>query len=245
MANADTAITGLQKRYVNLVKMGDKLPAGEIIRTPESLDLEELMKSLPPGFQQEQGPVSSESEALRPAGEGEASPQPSETESSVNHTAFALAFLGWDTTSDKAAGLAGCGACFRRLGLWMYQPKENGAPPVYDTLEVASEHMEYCPWINGQAQSGTGKASDKHQELRNGWELLAQGLKVKHRRLARASMPSDTSRAVSEVSSLDIPGMDEVESEEKKASDREWLSKIRRMRQMLHVKSPKRKSNAA
>lgn len=246
VANADTAITGLQKRYMNLVKMGDKLPSSDIIRTPDSFDSEETIKILPPGFtEQGERPMSRESEAP-PASEGEATPaQPSETEPSINHTAFALAFFGWDTTSEEAAGLAGCGACFRRLGLWMYKPKENGAPPVYDALEVDKEHMEYCPWINGQAQSGSGKASDKHQELRSGWELLAQGLKVKHRRRTRASMSRDTSRAVSEVSSMDTPGVDEAKSEEKKASDREWLAKIRRMRQMLHVKSPKRKSNPA
>ena len=231
---------------MNLVNMGDKLPANDIIRTPESLNLEEMIRILPPGFQNhEQRPLSSGSEPTGPTGEGEEASQPQQPEQSINQTAFALAVFGWDTTSDEAAGLAGCGACFRRLGLWMYKPKENGAPPVYDALEVANEHMEYCPWINGPAQSGTGKASDKQQELRSGWELLAQGLKVKHRRLVRASMSRDTSRAVSEVSSPDGPVLNEADSESKKASDREWFAKIRRMRQMLHVKSPKRKSTAS
>ena len=124
----------------------------------------------------------------------------------------------------------------------MYKPKENGAAPVYDALEVANEHMEYCPWVNGQAQSGSGKASDKNHELRSGWKLLAQGLKVKHRRRTRASMSREASRAVSEVSSQDGPEPSEADSESKKVSDREWFAKIRRMRQMLHVKSPKRKS---
>ncbi|RJE27504.1 hypothetical protein PHISCL_00090 [Aspergillus sclerotialis] len=246
VANPDTAITGLQKRYMNLVKMGDKLPANDITRTPESLDLEEMIKILPPDFQnQEQLPFSRESERTRPTAEGEETqeqPQPEQPEQPINQTAFALAFFGWDTTLDEAAGLAGCRACFRRLGLWMYKPKENGAAPVYDALEVANEHMEYCPWVNGQAQSGTGKALDKHHELRSGWELLAQGLKVKHRRRMRMSMSRETSRAVSEVSSQDGPVPSEVDSESKKASDREWFAKIRRMRQMLHVKSPKRKS---
>lgn len=222
--------------------MGDKLPSVDIIRTPEKLDLDEMVKIFPLENSEEQEQrQSTESDSNQP-GEGDHPPQT--TELSINRVAFALAFFGWDTTSDETAGLAGCAACFRRLGLWMYKPKENGAAPVYDTLEVGNEHMEYCPWISGQAQSGTGKASDMSQELRSGWELLAQGLKVKHRRRTRASMSRDTSRAVSEVSSTDGPVVDEGDNETRKASDREWWTKIRRVRQMLQVKSPKRKTNA-
>ncbi|RMJ22118.1 hypothetical protein PHISP_07017 [Aspergillus sp. HF37] len=245
VSNSDTAIAGLRSRYFNLAKMGDKLPSNNIIRTPETLDLGEMMKILPEGFQEQaQRPKSAQPETA-PGGESEDNAQPTETESSINETAFALAFFGWDTTSSETAGLAECAACFRRLGLWMYKPKENGAAPVYDTLEVANEHMEYCPWINGQAQSGTGKATDKPQELRSAWELLVQGLRVNHRRRTRASMSRDTSRAASETSSMDAPVGDEADQETRKESDKAWWAKIRRMRQMLQVKSSKRKSNPA
>jgi hypothetical protein len=245
VSNSDTAIAGLRSRYFNLAKMGDKLPSNDIIRTPETLDLGEMAKMLQAaGFQEQtQRPESAQPETA-PAGENEDNAQLTETESSINQTAFALAFFGWNTTSSETAGLAECAACFRRLGLWMYKPKENGTAPVYDMLEVANEHMEYCPWINGQAQSGTGKATDKPQELRSAWELLVQGLRVNHRRRTRASMSRDASRAVSETSSVE-PGADEADQETRKESDQAWWAKIRRMRQMLQVKSSKRKSNPA
>lgn len=242
VTNSDIAITGLQKRYLNLSKMGDKLPSDDIIQTSEAFNVDDMIGNLPESFQREQ-----QSEPSQEAASAEAQSNPSqqpEIVSPINKAAFTLAFFGWDTVADGAAGLAECTACFRRLGLWMYKPKKDGSAPVYDFMEVASEHMEYCPWINGQAQSGTGSATDKHHELRNGWELLAQGLKVKHRRRARASASRDTSRAVSETSSLDGPLLDEGDDENRRASDREWWAKIRRMKEMLHVKSPKtRRSN--
>lgn len=128
----------------------------------------------------------------------------------------------------------------------MYKPKDNGEIRVYDGLEVANEHMEYCPWISGQAQSGAGKPTDKPESLHNGWEVLSQALKVHHRRRIRSTASMDTLRAGSETPSIaDGPVVDEgVDEEKKKATDREWWSKIRRMKQVLNVKSPRRKSTA-
>lgn len=258
LANPDTAISGLKKRYLNLVNMEDKLPSSDAMQTPESLNLEEIIRDLPTGFtdpEKPAGTTTSQSESQpeaqpetpKPNGENqEVIPQSQEgsQDNTVNRAAFALALFGWDAVSDGVAGLAGCGACFRRLGLWMYKPKDNGEIRVYDRLEVANEHMEYCPWINGQAQSGTGKPTDKPELLRNGWEALSQALKVKHRRRIRSAASMDTLRAGSETpSTVDGPVVDEgVDEETKKATDREWWSKIRRMRQVLHIKSPKRKS---
>lgn len=245
VTNSDTAISGLQKRYFNLSKMGDKLPSDDIMQTPEALNLDEIIGSLPENFQREQQPEQSQEMPSAEEGQNDQSQRP-ETVPPINKAAFTLAFFGWDTVADGAAGLAECVACFRRLGLWMYKPKQDGSAPVYEAMDVASEHMEYCPWVNGQTQSGTGSVTDKHHELRNGWELLAQGLKVKHRRRARASASRDTSRAVSEApSSPDGPFLDEGNDESRKASDREWWAKIRRMKEMLHVKSPKTKRTSA
>jgi hypothetical protein len=47
LANPDVAIAGLWERYVNIVKMGDKLPADNIIQTPEGFDIEALINILP------------------------------------------------------------------------------------------------------------------------------------------------------------------------------------------------------
>lgn len=252
--------------------MEDKLPAENIVQTPESFDLDGIINVLPekftepekqnetseaqtqletqpepqPATQQETQPET-QSETPK-AGENQVNvPKPEETAQKIppiNKAAIALALFGWDTVSDGAAGLAGCGACFRRLGLWMYKPKDNGEIRVYDALEVANEHMEYCPWINSQAQSGTGNPAEKPEALRNGWELLAQALKVKNRRQIRSTASMDTLRAGSEAPSIeDGPVVDGgVDQETKKATDREWWSKIRRMRQVLNVKSPRRKS---
>lgn len=264
LANPDTAIYGLKTRYLNLVKMEDKLPSNDAIKTPESLDFDEIVLALPTGFTDPEKPVGTtvsqpesqlepqteaQPETPKPDGENqETAPQSQEKpqNTTVNRAAFALALFGWDIISEGAAGLAGCGACFRRLGLWMYKPKDNGEIRVYDGLEVANEHMEYCPWISGQAQSGAGKPTDKPESLHNGWEVLSQALKVHHRRRIRSTASMDTLRAGSETPSIaDGPVVDEgVDEEKKKATDREWWSKIRRMKQVLNVKSPRRKSTA-
>lgn len=250
------AVSGLQTRYLNLVKMGDKLPEKASIQTPAGLDFDEILRALPKGFTNpdrsareeqtgEQAGEQTEAQPETPKPDSEAqndTPQQEPTEPPVNQAAYALALFGWDTVSDGAAGLAGCGACFRRLGLWMYKPKDNGEVRVYDALEVASEHMEYCPWIDGVAQSGTGKPNEKPEALRSGWQVLAQSLKVQHRRRIRSTASMDTLRAGSETPSMfDGPAVDdEADTEAKKAGDREWWSKIRRMKEVLNVKSPRK-----
>ncbi|KAL4895223.1 C3HC zinc finger-like-domain-containing protein [Aspergillus ambiguus] len=242
LANPDTAITGLQSRYSRVAKLADQLPAQDIIQSPDSFDIEEMLSIFPVEKFQDPEPQADGPEAhtVHPTSEAQETPQNLHpTPLSVNKTAFSLAFFGWDTVSDGAAGLLGCRSCFRRLGLWMYRPKENGGAPLYDSLDLAQEHMEYCPWICGTAQSGTGKASDKEDDLASGWQLLAQALKVKHRRHIRSST-SGHSRAPSEAPSTDSFAVDETNDEARKASDREWWAKLRRIRHVLKVKAPER-----
>lgn len=259
LSNPDAAISGLQKRYLNLVKMDGKLPAEEAIQTPESLDLDEIISLLPTGFVEPDKPSETaelekqpettqpeipRSETKEEGGNQESAPRAQGEISqkiTINRAALSLALFGWDTVSDGAAGLAACGACFRRLGLWMYKPKDRDTE-LDNQLEVASEHMEYCPWISGQAQSGTGKPTDKPEALRSGWQVSVQALKVKHRRQIRSAASMDTLRGGSETPSvMDGSVVDsEVDEETKKATDREWWSKIRRMRQILNVNSPRK-----
>ncbi|KAJ5105646.1 hypothetical protein NUU61_002993 [Penicillium alfredii] len=194
--NGDAAISGLHKRYLNLVKMADQLPGNNVIQPPEGLDLEEIIKILPEEWSKTSDqPAEAINTENEPAGNNqttEAAESQSPKNPPINPSAFTLAFFGWDTTSDGAAGLVGCTACFRRLGLWMYKPKENGDVTVYTSLDAASEHMEYCPWIDRCSQSGTGKPTEKVEGLHSGWELVAQALKVKHRRLLRSVASMDT-----------------------------------------------------
>lgn len=256
LTNTDTALAGLRDRYLNLVKMGDKLPADNTIQTPEGFDLGALIKILPGGWLQEtdQAPeVNPEKEAND--GDQEAAPQPSiedlqqstetpkqsaEAAYPINRAALAMSLFGWNSVADGAAGLVECRACFRRLGLWMYKPRENGDVTVYTSLDVTTEHMEYCPWIDRRAQSGTGRPNEKTDDLRCGWEVVAEAVKVKHRRRIRSRASMDmihTNASTPSVESVEGGG-----DEEKKKADREWWAKIRRMRQVLTTKSPRRKS---
>jgi Rsm1-like. len=253
LANPDTAIAGLRERYIGIAKLGDKLPAHEIIQTPEGFDIEALIKILPEDWSTDpHNPSNENTTEVISASDQEALSQPSTptpaaaiskpaapSAQSINKAALALAFFGWNAVADAAAGLVGCKACFRRLGLWMYKPKENGDVTVYSSLEVATEHMEYCPWIDRLAQSGTGRANEKPDELRSGWEAVVEALKVKHRRRIR-STTFDSPRTERSTSPAETFGGEE-DAEKKKTADREWWAKIRRMRQVLTTKTPRHK----
>ncbi|OJK02389.1 hypothetical protein ASPACDRAFT_1854367 [Aspergillus aculeatus ATCC 16872] len=243
LSNPDVATSGLCTRYSNLVKMADQLPEYTTIQTPESLDLDAIIGTLPTDFGGNEKPHEDiGSDTPQETENGQDSDQTiASSELAINKTAFALALFGWDSVPDGTAGLAGCSVCFRRLGLWMYKPKANGTAALYDSLDVIIEHMEYCPWVNGTAQSGTGRASEKPENLRCGWQLLSQALQVRHRRHVRSTV-SVSSRAPSEAPSTDELVVDDSNPEAKKARDREWWAKLRRMRQVLNVKSPRKKS---
>ncbi|KAJ5835755.1 hypothetical protein N7447_001781 [Penicillium robsamsonii] len=238
LTNCDSALLGLHKRYTNISEMGEKLPADDIIQIPEGLDLDVIIKGLPEEWfkEAEKPAVSTDGETQPTTADNQDS---TKTHKHVNRAALALALLGWDTASDGAAGLVGCGACFRRLGLWMYKPKDNGDVTVYTSLDVADEHMEYCPWIDKVAQSGTGRPNEKLAELRAGWQMVAEAVKVKHRRRLRTMASADTLRTDPETPT-EATG-EEENADAKKKADREWWAKIRRVRQVLTAKSPKRK----
>ena len=245
LTNADSAISGLRSRYFRLANLGDKLPSHDSIQTPDGFDFDVLVKSLPDDWFKH----STESpETSKPASElnrdsNRTILEPTvESPQKINQAALTMAFFGWDSTVDGSADLAACRACFRRLGLWMYKPKANGDISVYTSLDAAAEHMDYCPWIDRTAQSGTGKANEKTVNLRSGWEIVAEAVKVKHRRRVRSTASVDTLRTEPNTPA-DIPSDEDAGNEEtKKAADREWWAKIRRMRHVLTHKSPRRKA---
>ncbi|KAJ0426345.1 C3HC zinc finger protein [Aspergillus carlsbadensis] len=241
LTNPDIAIFGLRARYTRLLKLADQLPDRGSLHAPEGFDAKSIMATLPdPRLQLE----ATETPRAPSVNSLERDSQPTVQADPFNEAAFVLAFFGWDTV-EGAPGLTSCGACFRRLGLWIYKSKDGEEASSNDSLEVANEHMEYCPWINGKTQSGIGKPSEKTGALQSGWEALAQAVKVKRLRQTRSSTPMG-SRAGSEAPSMnDDPVFDEVNDDVKQAKDREWWAKIRRMRQVLNVKSPKRKPSTA
>ncbi|KAL4785223.1 C3HC zinc finger-like-domain-containing protein [Aspergillus varians] len=246
LTNPDTAISNFQTRYSHLLKMADQLPGSESLQVPEGFNAKDIISVLPTGALEafEARQEITETQQPVPANSEESTSQiPVQNDASVNESAFVLAFLGWDSV-DGSVDMAACGACFRRLGFWMYKSKGNSDAPTPDPLDAANEHMEYCPWINSRAQSGTGKLSEKTEGLHSGWELLVQALKVKHLRQTRSSIPMG-SRAGSEAPSADDFVIHEPNDDIKKAKDREWWAKLRRMRQILNVKSPKRKPSTS
>jgi hypothetical protein len=233
---------------LKLVDMKDKLPADENIQTPESCDLDGIIKLLPedwfknpassPGSANEQNTTDGDAQ-VNNDNQGSV-PAPSiDRLQLINKRALALSLFGWESVGDGAAGLVSCKACFRRLGLWMYKPKDNGDVTVYSSLDVSQEHMEYCPWIDPISQSGTGKANERKESLRSGWEVVAEAVKVKNRRYLRSAASMDTLRSEANTPTPDDPhnGGDE---ESKKKADREWWARLRRIRQSLTTKSPRK-----
>lgn len=234
------------------MKMGDKLPSEDAVQCPEGFDLDTLIKVLPDDWSKEADKPAEQAEPeTQPSADGaeptsqpaQPATEPTAPPTSINKAALALACFGWDSVADGAAGLVGCKACFRRLGLWMYKPKENGDVTVYTSLDVASEHMEYCPWIDRSAQSGTGNPNEKMDNLRSGWQIVVEGCKVKQRRRLRSMASTNTLNSrPSTPFEENIP--DEETEESRKSADREWWAKIRRVRHALTSKSS-RKSTAS
>src|SRR5262249_51698472 len=133
-------------------------------------------------------------------------------ERDIDKVAFILAFFGWDLCGDAQAGLAGCGACFRRLGLWMYKPKEDGSISVYTYLDIVNEHLDYCPWISSKTQSGVEKkvgTAARGEEPRSGWEVLYQAVKNIHRRRIRSVSSSEQSSQEPPAGSTEAAGIDD------------------------------------
>ncbi|EEP76358.1 predicted protein [Uncinocarpus reesii 1704] len=236
LAKPDHALKGLKDRYVKLCSLAQKLPARERIVLPENMNLDELIKMIPledlSASQLQTGSTHAGKESLQNV-EGETGRQAGQaTQTPINQPALSLALFGWDLCGDMHAGLASCNACFRRLGLWMYNPKEDGSSSIYPNLDVVNEHLDYCPWINAATQSGTQKKPGQAA----GWEILERVIRNLYRRKTWSAEPT--------ASVLDDQDENqdskEVDAEARKAKDREWWARLRRVRQALQVKGPKK-----
>ncbi|EEQ92666.2 uncharacterized protein BDCG_07786 [Blastomyces dermatitidis ER-3] len=253
LTNPETAVNGLHARYLNLARLESKLPPIENIEPPSKLDLDGTISILPPALlggnlepeTQRETRRETTNNTPQPAtknGDSHGNISSQKIGAELNKAAFVLAAFGWDAGPDVGAGLATCGACFRRLGLWMYKPKEDGSVSVYTKLDVVDEHMDYCPWVNPKTQSGGGKPGlhGFNGKPQSGWEILSQAIKTMHRRRTRCDVPS-TSAEITSQESLASPGEAKVDDDEtQKLRDREWWTKLRRVRQSLHVKGLKK-----
>ncbi|PGH14238.1 hypothetical protein AJ80_05977, partial [Polytolypa hystricis UAMH7299] len=178
----------------------------------------------------------------------------------INKPALSLSLFGWDSVPhDLASDLASCSACFRRLGLWMYKPKPDGSLSVYETLDIASEHLEYCPWVNAGTQSGEKRAGAKGKASGTGagaggagWELVVHALATMTRRREWDPSTATTTTGPTAVGKEDgsilhedmrasVDGGEVEDEDVRKQRDREWWSKLRRVRQALQVKGLSKK----
>lgn len=176
LSSRHAAIQDLRARYDELCARRDFLPYELNLRLPARLDLDVVLRYLPPEFfagpdQQQQQQQSSQ---RRPP----------------NRVALALAMVGWQGLSNSRIGpvpnTASCHTCLRRLGLWMFKSKEvdpdTGAvivPAPMDYLDPLREHRFFCPWNNADAQRITPlrRGGGEDDENKPGWELLLQVLK--------------------------------------------------------------------
>ncbi|KAL1960317.1 hypothetical protein VTO42DRAFT_8277 [Malbranchea cinnamomea] len=236
LSKPENALQGLRTRYINLLSLGDSLPSMDVLELPETLNVPELLGMLPPGTLGDESANGSENGPNEISGNVDKDPPSEKPTVLVNTAAFSLALFGWDVCGDSGAGLASCGACFRRLGLWMYKPKEDGKTSVYSRLDVVNEHLEYCPWINAKSQSGRAKAETKW--ARSGWEELEQAIRTAHRRRTWSENSLPKSGTATPQSSVSV--FEDIDNEEKKVKDREWWARFRRIRQVLHVGTPRK-----
>lgn len=210
---------------------------------PEDVDADEIIKIMPPTFfrnETTQGEsIDSEPDASDSIEGEKNTTAPDNGGIHANKTALVLAIFGWDVVGDAAAGLAGCSACFRRLGLWLYKPKDDGNVQVYNKLDVANEHLDYCPWINSKAQSGgdikTGKGANG-TNFHCGWEVLLRAIRNKHR--SCANIDSGGSPGKEKESRPVEPVI--ADEETRRAKDKEWWNRLRKVRQALNLKSTKK-----
>lgn len=238
----ENAMSGLRSRYFSLVSLDSKLPTYESVEVPKEVDVDEIIKLLPLTFFQNKTAQDETTDSENHASESlEAEKNTAALENGgidVNKSALMLALFGWDV-GDAAAGLAGCGACFRRLGLWMYKPKDDGNVRVYNKLDVANEHLDYCPWVNPKTQSGSETRAGKvanGADFHSGWEILLRTIRNKHRRCAKSD-PSESPAKEKESTPLE-PII--VNEEARRAKDKEWWTRLRKVRQALNIKGTKK-----
>ncbi|KAI5814111.1 C3HC zinc finger-like-domain-containing protein [Pyronema omphalodes] len=137
----------------------------------------------------------------------------------VDETAALLALFGWQNMDPGIPSLVTCSACFRRLGLWLFQEKEGEASVC--RLDLVEEHRDYCPWINASSQ---GKEE--------AWKTL-------HRVLQQAPKNLSSSASVYSVASI-ATQHSVLSNAERDAEDNSKLQKLRRLKTMYFGKGKKK-----
>lgn len=223
----------LRERYHELVTRKDNLPYIFNLRTPETFDLETILRYLPSDFL-----ASSQDTALR---------------STVNRVAFLMALFGWQGhTAGRLGpqlGSVSCHACFRVLGLWLFKSKsvneagEEVKGPVVNGLDACLEHRDYCPWRNAASQNGLNPTVKSSTNKMPGWEIVVRVLKNEHQlRSSKATPPPRTPVQPDNHGASESPQVaDDADAQSiRDEEDKKRWARLRRVKSLFETKGGKK-----
>ena len=247
LAHRGTAIDNLRQRYQSLLTMASELPTDP--SKPEEFDISDIEARLAPLIcpSTPNHPTDRAKHAVHCSSDASA-PTPSSLP--VNMAALTLAAFGWQVEEGHIRGLVTCTACFRRLGLWLFKaPPDPASQSSMDRLDVVGAHRDDCPWVNALAQTGTSSRRTSLDGLA-GWQILLRAVNAitKHERNERgitsAVMTTDLDDAASEVGSeISFVTLSKDRKNEDERDKERW-AKLKRLKQIFHVKKGKRKEDA-
>ena len=117
-------------------------------------------------------------------------------------------------------------------------------------MDVIGEHRDYCPWINALSQTGTSSRRTSIDGLA-GWQVLLRAVNAitQHERnecgMASAVTITDLDDAANEVGSEVSLAAISRDRKDEAERDKERWAKLKRLKQIFHVKTGKRKEGAA
>ena len=217
-----TTLEALRVRYESFARPKTCLPTS--LRLPPSLPLDDLWQQFTSFLNQPLDTANMPDDII------------------LNKEALMLALFGWQAEMEHGLQIATCNACFRRLGLWLYIPKENmngssnGKESIMSHLDLVEEHRPYCPWINESSQNGDMLSHGCSSESAGlaGWEILAkvvQNIRYTLKEYPDIEIPSTTGSSMSASNDLEKTTRD--------AHDQERWARIRKLKQVFRVKKAK------
>ena len=226
LSHPSTTLESLRMRYESFVKLETRLPTS--LRFPPSLYLDDHSEQLTSVLQQRPPlDTTSTSDSLK---------------QTVDDEALKLALFGWQAETEHGLKLATCNACFRRLGLWLYVPRENAdgsseeKEAIVSRLNLVEDHRSYCPWINKSSQSGetTSQVGAPERTELAGWEILVKAIEnARHTLGDYSDIESSTDIGISSSASTSL------DKTERDAQDQERWTKIKKLKQVFRVKRAK------
>jgi hypothetical protein len=175
-------------RYEGLAANGRNLP--DSLTVPEDYHIQYTLEHMPKDFLTEPWTNRHGEEISRPR--------------DIDTKAFTMSLFGW-SAHESDPEVAVCGACFRRVGLWIYRADHaKGKEAVISHLDVLEEHREFCPWRNAKSQAmkpglyGISGKTDENSPP--GWLFLEHAIFNAHHlrhelNVVRTSLPASPGTA--------------------------------------------------